>query len=82
MLKIMIKSTYTHSAYELCIEHILIWVCIYLYFNMLYACLSLCVCVCVLNVFCMKVNASYYILYVTLPLNHVINCGPMHGHIL
>lgn len=42
----------------------------------------MCVCLCVLHVFCMKVNASYYILYVTLPLYPVINCGPMHVHIL
>lgn len=72
----MIKNTYTQSAYELHIAYILIHVSV-----------STCVCVCVFvlmfeQFFRMKVNASYYILYVTQPLNHVINCGPKHVHIL
>lgn len=39
-------------------------------------------CLPVLNFFCMKVNAGYYILYVTQPLTRVINGGLMHVHIL
>lgn len=46
-------SKNTHSAYELHIAHILIWVCVSTYV------LICCMCVCFF--FCMKVNASYYI---------------------
>lgn len=63
----------THSAYELHIAHILIWVCISSYVLICFVCAYL---------FFLVWKLMRDIIYVMLHSHWIINCGPMHVYIL